>query len=586
MILSIIERHERIIAMLVYSVLVGGLFAWTSSDAFRFDDASHIWFVDRHPWWGMLVDRELAYTFSRNNYTPFNVLIYEVGLALFGETVRAYYALYCLILWICALLSHVLLRQALPPWAAIGAVGLFLVAPATWYVSGQLTVSHYVLGMLFALLHTRAFIAHIKRPRVSMLAASIICYLLAALSKEIYVVWPAALLLLPLGRLKERLLALLWHVPALTLYLWLRTRALGGMGGYTYMQPGELLALLQGLAVVPSVAFGKKAIGIAAMLAVVVGYALAWWRKPRETLWASGALVLILAPLLAVVKFPGLSHPDRYFFLLWWFIAMLVGLFAKASARSWQWGALYAVVLIAAVVQTRKEATEFMPTMRSFDALNRFLASPSAERRIIVLPSPDDYVAHVSTRYAAFLQGRYGGRTNLVGSLDEARRMGPAPGGVWVFDDSRSGYRRVDLDRTEGQGIHAVSWRAEAIPANPDLLRGYFLGEVDGKLTRVVVEGSRLIVEGELPPRLMADNMHIRVFAPVFFTVRHDSPSAVPANGNVGFAFEAVAQNGDGMSVLRSELCVAVTSDFEYFAMLAGSPSHRCADYLRSSGSN
>lgn len=584
--LKLAGRGDHVGAAAVLGLLALVLWAWTSSSAFRFDDASHVLFASEYPWWGMLVDADQAYRFSRNNYTPFNTLIYEVGLGVFGNVIRGYYALHVAVLWAVAWATWWMLHRAVGAGVALAAAVLFMLSPPTWYVAGQLTVHHYVLGLLFAILHTCAFLRHLAMPRTSTLLLSMGCYLMAALCKEIYVLWPGALLFLPVAGWWSRVRVLSWHLPMTALYAFLRIRALDGIGGYSATsQSGEWWQWLQGLSVVPAVMLGDTTLGTVGLVALAV-FGLALLRQLRASLFAAAAVLLVVAPLVMLVKYPGLVTPDRYFFLPWWLLATGVGLSALLFRGKVIWGVACAAIVVAAMGHTHRQARGFMSVMRDFDALNGLLATPSPQPRVVLIPDifPIGYVNHVSVRYARFLAQQQGIQNLLLINPLDAQRLAAARNGVWVLDRSQHRMVRRELTELVPQaslpGTGQVAWTYEVTTATPEYLRSYFPGRTGGRVTQLVREADRLRMTVNVP--VLGNTMHLRALFPGGGRIQ-PLPDQAAAPGEVSFSFSLQPDNAAGLEQIEQELCIAVSADYEEHLFIEGLPSTRCAEYLRPS---
>lgn len=567
-------------------LLVAVLFVWTSSDAFRFDDASHVLFASRHAWWGMLTDPELAFRFSRSNFTPFNTLIYEVGLALFRDQIRAYYLLHVTVLWVTSLSTYLLLRRGLSSAVALASTALFLVSPATWYVVGQLTVHHYVLGLLFSVLHTNFFLTHLASHRSSSLFASVGCYLLAALCKETYVLWPGALILLPVATWSQRIKALGWHLPAVALYAFLRIGALGGVGGYTAVSNShELWQTVQGLVVVPAVMLGYNGVAILAIVALAALVSMAWVRRRRGLCFFALAALLAVAPLVMLVKYPGLAVPDRYFFLPSWLMAVAIGFSSLLVRHRGMWFAVVAVFMWAAAAHTHRQAEAFMPVMRDFDALNGLLATPTDRPRVVVLPRtfPIGYVRDVSMRYAVFLGDHRGIHNLLVTSATDAAKLEAARYGIWELDQSSHRMLRMGEPAyvTPAASMwEQVAWNYELSYGAPELLPGYFFGRMGGRVTDLTVDEQ--VIRGVIEVDAVTPTAYLKALSPFPGQIASGT-TPLHVDGKASFAFELRADDPSKTQALLRSLCIAVSFDCENFVMIQGMPAKNCGRYLRSS---
>ena len=275
--------------------------------------------------------------------SPLDVLAYDIDLALFGAWPPAFYA-------------HNLLSIALAGWAvylvarqwtdragpAVAAGLLFLCGSPVAISSEQLMGRHYIEGLAAFLLAVYLYVRAAREQRPGLAAWAGVAYAISATAKEIFLPLGLVPFLLPVGPLKLRL-RLGWpFLLVMLLYLPWRSYMLGhAFGGY---QPAGSWLSLDTLQLVTRQLLGVPGWILTPWGVVAAGVALAWSaglvpRQQRLAVLLGAAIVLglLLMPLLALARHPGLNV-HRYFLTLWTAFALVVPLgLARLGAHSSAW---------------------------------------------------------------------------------------------------------------------------------------------------------------------------------------------------------------------------------------------------------
>jgi hypothetical protein len=347
------------LAMVLVAACLGGLALFLHGDAlhgfWRWDDGGHLRFTVQHAPWEYFFIPEVTRAQSGANVTPWNPFFYDLNLAMFGWQPAWHYAHQLAILWASALATWFLLAPRLGRAAALLGSALFLIGLPTHQVAHQLMTGHYATGLLFMILallcHARGLDGGDKR--LHWLGAGF--YLLATTCKEVFVPLPAVLFFLPLATWGKRLRALLPYALVAAAYLVWRHAVLGRLvGGYPGAQP-SVAEIAGQFAGIPALLFGQGLWGQAALVALGMLVVLAAFRRglPAGMVAVSG--VLLAGPLLALVAYPGIHAPDRYLFLPWWAMSVLIAVLAAGGpGRVARW--LLALFVLAAVLVAGQRA--------------------------------------------------------------------------------------------------------------------------------------------------------------------------------------------------------------------------------------
>jgi hypothetical protein len=269
---------------------------------------------------------------STANLTPWISLSFYVDYALAGLNPGLFYLHHLLALWLVGVVAARLLMLFVErPLAWSGAV-LFLLGAPVLRVGDQLFTRHYLEGLLLCLLALLFFFHHQRSGKRRFQLLALLCYALAMTAKEIYVPLAVLLVFLSPGNWTQRMREARPYLIALMLYVAWRGYMLSGhAGGYAqgsaYMNLTFWTAVATSFAGIPALLFGAHSVFIAlALLAVLVAGFVRWPRRLPLGLLVAG---LVLAPLVPLVAYPGITSADRYLLLPWF--ALCFGIVVQAQ---------------------------------------------------------------------------------------------------------------------------------------------------------------------------------------------------------------------------------------------------------------
>lgn len=287
--------------------------------------------------------------------TPWLSLVYDLDITLFGYEPLGFFAHHLLTLAGCTWLLHLIAARWTGATAALVAPAVFLVGVPVAQAAQLLMVRQYLEGLLFFLLAVWwAVRAMDGGPRPLRWLATL-AFAVAVTAKEIFVPLGFVPLLLPIGSFRQRL-AVAWPwLAVMALYVPWRGFMLGTLvGGYkpaADIADNLIVDAVAAFATVPALLWSAPLLAMAGLGALAGAAA---WRhgKPPGALLVAWAVLLpiwLFAPLLPLVRFPGLA--ERYFIIPW--AALSLGC-ALALAHAWhgrpRWarvGLLIAVLAVA-----------------------------------------------------------------------------------------------------------------------------------------------------------------------------------------------------------------------------------------------
>lgn len=202
----------------------GSTWWWSSDDSQILKHAitHNIWqfFLSPHAW------REL----SASNLTPWLSISYKADLFLFGLSPWFFHMHQLISICIALVLFYMVSRIWLIPLASFSSTILLLFSRPLLEAMGILMVRHYIEGLIFSLAAILCFIKALKTNRHSWHFTCVFLYLLACISKEIYVPLPAILMAFPIKDMSSRFKKLLPLFTISAIYLPWRLWMLGASG--------------------------------------------------------------------------------------------------------------------------------------------------------------------------------------------------------------------------------------------------------------------------------------------------------------------------------------------------------------------
>jgi hypothetical protein len=281
--------------------------------------------------------------------TPFLFLSLDVDRRLFGLRPAVFHLHQLAALSLAAPALYAVLRLWLARrWAAVGAFLFLLGAPVASLVL-MVMVRHYIEMIVPAALAVALWVLALRRPERGWMFAvgSALCWLAAALSKEIAVPLVLFLLLIPEGSFADRLRRWAPHALLLLVYIAIRVLFLGTPKGYGFeVTPRDWPRLALEL----PVKIGLEMRGLATpaawllLAALLAGLVIAACRSRGAAVRVLAALALALGPVLPVSS---LMEP-RYAIAAW-LVAAVTFPFACRDLERWGRGGRQAAGLLALV---------------------------------------------------------------------------------------------------------------------------------------------------------------------------------------------------------------------------------------------
>lgn len=306
-------------------------------------------------------------------FTPILTLEYDLDFWLFGYGIRGYHAHQLLILGLTAIALSLALRRWFPPLFSVVVAGVILLGPGTTVWTQELMTRHYATGMLFACVSL--ILDHRSKSKGSSYSAgSAFFYLLAALSKEIWIPLVPLLILISSGALRQRVARVAPHAIVGAIYVVWRYWMLGTLfGGYGWVIPPEertraLLFLAPRL-------FREMALPSLLHLILLMLLAIAAVAVSRTRL----QLTLVMIAAIALPLYPvSVQLEDRYL-ALGWIALLLSGAMAvlRCGPGKVQWvaGLTLAVLAVGAgAVEMRERHVAYVNMSRE---LRAFVDLPS-----------------------------------------------------------------------------------------------------------------------------------------------------------------------------------------------------------------
>lgn len=417
----IVKLREYVLAFVFLALVTLGLHHSALNGFWRFDDGAHLLFAATYAPWQYFFLPSITILQSYANVAPYNAFFYDINLALFGMVPRWHYAHQIALLGCVAFATYRLVRLWQEPLIALMAALLFLAGLPTLYVAQQLMTGHYATGLLFTVLSLHCYTLSVRDGRFGMSLLGAGLYFLATTCKEVFVPLMLLLPFLPVGRLSERVKAMLPYIAVAIGYTAWRYAILGRLvGGYINVdmshdeqlrQLFNIPLLLIGWAHSESSILsltGQRGIKLAAFGGVVFIGFMASYRRRLSWAFILSAFTLLLLPLVPLTRFPGLNFADRYLFLVWWacaiFLAVLVSGF-KSSRVERVLRLICFVFFVGVMLQAqRHEYRRIAPQLAMQDTLYRVALQGESTTAILLPPDRGYYKGVLSGARQASLQ--------------------------------------------------------------------------------------------------------------------------------------------------------------------------------------
>lgn len=377
----------KIICRYLWHVLIGltalALYGFLPGEWWYGDDPEIVVFALKHSPAAYLFNPGTWQSLSPFNLTPWILVSLRPDIALSHLEPAGYYAhhLLSLALTAIALFSLLSLYVRRRVFAFIGVI-IFLLTPATFWVSTWITARHYLEGLGFFLLALSFFAKGVRAERKAFVFLSALCYIPAALSKEVFVPLPFLLMLLPEKTLRDRLTHALPHFILLMIYAAYRFWMLGNnpMGGYSSIWPWTITSALLHSGEVFRLYAGSWWIVILVLVTMAGGIFLLNNRKAAFVAVVRHLTIflLLLLPILPVSSIWGGGESLRYFLLT---STSLTLFYALSLDVAWNRGsvlpkiltALSLIIVVAGFFHSfQREKSDFDQRRRTAEAEGRF----------------------------------------------------------------------------------------------------------------------------------------------------------------------------------------------------------------------
>ncbi len=503
-------RPQMATTATILTLLVVTFFAnHTALSAFwRFDDGWLLDYASRFSPSDYFLVPAITRGYSFNNLTPFNPLIYDLNLWLFGVSPRGFYLQHLTVMAGCGIATFLLLRFWLDLRFALSGALLFLLGAPSLIVSQQLMVGHYIAGLMFSILAVHFYVRSLERASWRLALTATLCYMLASVCKEIYVPLPIILLFINKATPNRRLMhAAPMFTWTLCYTLW-RFLVLGSLiGGYDASPHGHSWSdkLLEFIAI-PQLLFGTTPLNIAVMAIVValVGYTLYRKRLNLPLTMVTGAAVLL--PMVPLLGFPGITRPDRYLFLPWWLISIITAI-ALANLPAWRYPyrrGISLLLLLSVAVHAHQVRDSVQPRLDGFDTVYRLFTSPAPNT---VFFSNNKNAYHQDTVLNGIrnalnkVDGAGLQRVGILTQRDYLPSLKNTDYSMVEYDQSCNCIREIDA-RITANGTAEQAWQPAILvvtlsPPYPPLFE-----HANGVIEAISTKGKNLYLTGwtELPP--------------------------------------------------------------------------------------
>lgn len=566
------------------------------SGSWRWDDGMHLLRTTQYSWQSIFLDSEVLRSVSGNQFAPWNIFIYYLNSAIFGDKAALYYAHHLFSIFSAATGVYILLRQWLPTHRAWVAPALLVTGVPAFQMAQQLMVGHYLDGMLFSSIGLVFLIRATKAQDNSVGAtlipslASAIFYGLACLCKEIYAPWILMWIVIPWALKSSPKKMVLSVLPALLVaaaYTIARMKILGGAEDYYGggVRNWEAMDVMQSLASIPSVLLGDGIRGLASLALVL----LALFAGSRRTLvWGLVGTTALLITLVPLVFLAGSNPPwDVHARYLWapWFLLCLVWAVPWAGAfQRLQWVAclLFTVLVVWQVVLVRPDDQQ---REAMFDAHSRmvFQHTPKVTHWAPTEFNGSGYMTFVT--YAAHeAMRRNGYAAGTPPKLLRAIPDSPAEqAAVQVWYVPCNCFRPLAALTSDERDATLARMQAEKgmlLPGIHPLADAY-----QGPSPEMRIEGNRLYIAGTAASEGVGHVLLLAGWAPSRLVSSRvtSGPSDNAAGGTMHYEILLESQNSAAALSTRQRLCVLMQSQthpHSFVALDSEAPMTACRKLL------
>ncbi|MEJ2610792.1 MAG: hypothetical protein P8179_12085 [Candidatus Thiodiazotropha sp.] len=561
------------------------------SGFWRFDDGWLLDYASRFSPFDYFFTPAITRGYSLYNLTPFNPFLFDIDLWLFGFSPRDFYVQHLTVMSGCAITTFLLLRIWLPSRFALSGAVLFLIGAPSLIVSQQLMVGHYIMGLLFTLLSVYFYVRSFDNKSWWHLILATLFYVAATTCKEIYVPLPITLLFIQRGSLVVRL----QHITPMFIWtacyaIW-RYFVLGSfIGGY---DSGGIevtfLKSVQQLSQIPQLLFGSTFLGFIAIAVFILllGYSL-WRRKLNLSLMAVVGVTVIL-PLIPLLKFPGITQPDRYLFLPWWLVSiMFIVLISNLPSYKYPYRtSLGLLVIISVALYAHQVRNKIQPMFKEFDTTYRFFTS-QADNMVFLSGNKNAYYQDTVLNGARNALARTNNiklqRVGILTHRDYIPNLKKAKFSVVQYDSTCNCIREA-RDRKSDNSSSNKTRKPEILvfklkPPFPPLFE-----YGDGKIDTFKVKGNSLYVTGWTNSPVEDIEQQFLVVTPIKPEQTKLISEAIDANAfdkqRHRFSLNLIYHDPKSAALSESGICLLVRSMLTPLQLIQGPDHNGCTEFLR-----
>ena len=379
---------KSVIWYLLIGISVFILYGFLPGEWWYGDDPEIIVFALQHSPSGYLFSPEIWQSLSPFNLTPWILLSLQLDMPLANFNPAGYYMHHFLSLTVVAMMLFSVMNLYIgrKVFAFIGVLA-FLLNPASFAVSSWITTRHYLEGLGFSLFSLYFFVRNIRTGNLLFLFLSSLCYIPAALSKEVYVPLPLFLMLIPEKTFRDRLTHAFPLFILIVFYAVYRFWMLGNnpVGGYSSIWPWTIKSALLNSAEVFRLYAGSWWIFILVFM-TITGSVLSWndsSKACREAIRCLLIFLLLLIPIMPVSSIWGGGESLRYLFLTstsitFFYILSLDDIWKRGNTLPKILAAcLLMMIMIGFLYSFHREKLEFDQKRAAADAEGRFFLEKS-----------------------------------------------------------------------------------------------------------------------------------------------------------------------------------------------------------------
>ncbi len=287
-----------------------------------YDDSCHLVYIIKNNLYAAFFDKNNG--FSYINFTPLEPLSLGADFHIFGFDPKGFYWHHLLSFSVALIASYILLNRFFPVILSGFILSWFVASVPVCEAVFFLMVRHYIEGLFFTMISIHFFMMSLQKDKLIWSYAGALLYLLACLSKELYVPLVVILLFFPEIKVRSRLKFLYPYFGVALIYTCWRLYMLdfkGLVAGY----PGRPLLLKEVLG------FPLSALGLMDwknysqwIFILLMGSGFLWAFKTWTLRKKLIAVIFFICGFLPILKV--LANATRFLFLVSFLVYVCLGI--------------------------------------------------------------------------------------------------------------------------------------------------------------------------------------------------------------------------------------------------------------------